>query len=293
MINNTNNKSRKSHRSHPVKTWMKFPLIAALCTACSAAPVSEHTMNQYIAQNYGSAELIKQKKGDKSITYFYKDNEYGFEYWIRSFSSGFSMDGSTFFPYEDKDSDFEEQYYAAVTGQLSEAFRQLEEQYHVTITAAEIKAGGYTVKSFGLADVTLGAGNLSSAAEISQAVADLYLAKDTRKFWREGRVNVYTADHESFGCFDISEGRYVTLEETDVERFQILAEQKDKSSQYQYLKTVSMEEFLQDTGISRMDLQNGTNETVTLYYFSTKSGKLYYIADVIYQGDLFSTFSQP
>lgn len=279
-----------SRKSRPLKFFAQIPIIAALCTACSSMPVSEHSMNKYIAENYGDAKLLRQEKEQKSITYFYEDTEYGFEYQIKSFSSGFTMDGSTFFNYEDKDSDFEEQYYACLTQQLSEELHQLEENYSVTIEPAEIKTGGYTVKSFGLADIVMHEDNQHLAPKISQAVADLYRDKDRRHFWKEGCVNVFTADHKSLGCFDIRQNCYLTPEENDIERFQVMAKQKDATSTYQYLKTISIEEFLQTASVSLDDLQDKDVETVTLYYFSTESGQLYYIANVIYQGDLFSTF---
>ncbi|RAZ32042.1 hypothetical protein DK853_49155, partial [Klebsiella oxytoca] len=69
--------------------------------------------------------------------------------------------------------------------------------------------------------------------------------------------------------------KYVSAKEADIERFQFMACQKDKSSKYEYSETISIHEFLQKTGILLEDLQEKDRTEVTLYYFRTNSGKIY------------------
>lgn len=85
----------------------------------------------------------------------------------------------------------------------------------------DIRHGGYTVRSFGLAEVspedTGRAGGVDGDAGLDLeaafvAVADLYAGKDTRGFWEEERVYAYEGD-TLCGYADIREEGYVSIRE--------------------------------------------------------------------------------
>lgn len=271
-------------------TVIIFVLIAMLCVSCSSAPVTRKEMDRYVAKTYGTGIFLKEEKTADATTYYYEDKKCGFQYWVKSFSSGFNVDNSTFFKYEDKNSNFEEQYYVYITEQLEADIMELEQKYNVDIEKTEIKTEGCSVKDLGLANIILPADKKKLAPELSGIVARLYQKKDSRNFWKEGYVNIYTDDNECLGYYDIGREGYLTSDEKDIERFEILAEQKDKSSVYEYSQTVSMEEFLELTGLSLDDVQEKDQEEVIMRFFRTKKGKKFFIADVIYQGDLYSDF---
>ncbi|MBO6208071.1 MAG: hypothetical protein J6O73_14175 [Lachnospiraceae bacterium] len=48
---------------------------------------------KYVEENFGNAELIGTNTNSVSIVYTFRDEEYGFEYSMRSFASGNSVDG--------------------------------------------------------------------------------------------------------------------------------------------------------------------------------------------------------
>lgn len=87
----------------------------------------------------------------------------------------------------------------------------------------DILHGVYTVRSFGLAEVSPGDtgqdGGMDGASgpdleAACVAVADLYAGKDTRGFWEEGRV--YACEGDTLcGYADIQEESYVNIAEPE------------------------------------------------------------------------------
>lgn len=87
----------------------------------------------------------------------------------------------------------------------------------------DIRHGGYTVSSFGLAEVSPGDTDQDGGVDGATgpdleaacvAVADLYAGKDTRGFWEEGRV--YACEGDTLcGYADIQEESYVNIAEPE------------------------------------------------------------------------------
>ena len=59
-----------------------------LCTGCSSSPIPRTKMDHYVNETFGPAQFLKEERDTKAIIYFYKDNEFNFEYWVKSYSSG-------------------------------------------------------------------------------------------------------------------------------------------------------------------------------------------------------------
>lgn len=262
-----------------------------LCTGCSSSPIPRTKMDRYVNETFGPAQFLKEERDTKAIIYFYKDNEFNFEYWVKSYSSGFTIVGLTFFHFEDKDTNFPGKYYECISKQLREDLYELEGKYAIKIETIETERNGSVDTHNGLFKVILPSDASSSPEEISYIIASLCKEKDKRNFFKEGHIHMLNHEDELYGYYDLALEKYVSAKEADIERFQIIACQKDKSSKYEYSETISIHEFLQKTGILLEDLQEKDRTEVTLYYFRTNSGKIYFMADVIYHGDLYSDFN--
>lgn len=160
-------------------------------------------MGRYVSRKYGKAKLIQEEHDGNRAAYTYEDKQYGFTYQASAHRSLAWFDGPFPWYHTVRDSDFEKQYYACLTGLLEEDIRGVEETYHVLVEPMDIRQGGYTVMSFGLAEVSPGDtgqdGGVDGASgpdleAACVAVADLYAGKDTRGFWEEGRVYAYEGD---------------------------------------------------------------------------------------------------
>lgn len=201
-------------------------LVLALGVACALSgcgPLGDGTgtraMGRYVSREYGKAKLIQEEHDGNRAAYTYEDEQYGFTYQASARRSRAWFDGPLPWYHTVRDSDFEEQYYACLTGLLEEDIRGVEETYHVSVEPMDIRHGGYTVRSFGLAEVSPGDTGQDSGMDGASgpdleaacvAVADLYAGKDTRGFWEEGRV--YACEGDTLcGYADIQEEGYVSI----------------------------------------------------------------------------------
>lgn len=128
-------------------------------------------MDRYVNETFGPAQFLKEERDIKAVIYFYKDNEFNFEYWVKSYSSGFTIDGSTFFHFEDKDTNFPGKYYECISKQLREDFYELEGKYAIKIEPIETERNGSVDTHNGLFKVILSSDVSSSPEEISYIIA--------------------------------------------------------------------------------------------------------------------------
>lgn len=200
---------------HTVKPgWGHAALVAALILAaacalfgCGEGDTSARAMGRYVKKEYGKAELVSEGHEGNTDVYTYKDKEYGFTYQASVRRSRAWFDGPLPWYHTVRYSDFEEQYYACLTALLEDDIKGIEEAYHVEVEPMWIKAGGYTVRDFGLAEVYPAGGYGADLEAACLAVAALYAEKDGRKFWEEGRVTAYDRD-ACYGYTDIRKKGY-------------------------------------------------------------------------------------
>lgn len=108
--------------------------LTSLCS-CAASPENVKLSDgdnakKYAEENFGSAELVStDNSSDKAIVFTFKDKEYGFEYNVRSFASGKSIDGDILGYSEKKSSDFSEKYQNYIASQISSELEALEKKY--------------------------------------------------------------------------------------------------------------------------------------------------------------------
>lgn len=172
-------------------------ILAAVCalSGCGKGDTSTRAMGRYVKKEYRKVELVSEGHEGNTDVYTYKDKEYGFTYQASVRRSRAWFDGPLPWYHTVRDFDFEEQYYACLTALLEDdSIRGIEEVYYVEVEPTWIKAGGYTVRDFGLAEVYPAGGHGADLEAACMAVADLYAEKDGRKFWEEGRVTVYDGD---------------------------------------------------------------------------------------------------
>lgn len=212
----------KSPPGSRILAWIFLFLV--LCTVCALSgcagrqSADKRAADKYVRREYGKAKLTREEHDGNTAVYTYKDKQYGFTYQVVSRRSRAWFDGPLPWYHTARSSDFEEQYYACLTGLIQEDVREIEEKYHVAVKAADIRAGGYTVRDFGLAEVSpedrdRTDGVFGPDLEVAcTAVAKLYAGKDTRGFWEEGRVYAYEGD-TLCGYADIREEGYVSINE--------------------------------------------------------------------------------
>lgn len=88
-------------------------------------------MEKYAEKNFGKAQLLSaDTSSDTEAVYTFKDEEYGFEYSVRSFASGNRVDGDVLGYSEKKSSDFSEKFQNYIDSQISDELEKYEQQYH-------------------------------------------------------------------------------------------------------------------------------------------------------------------
>ncbi len=255
--------------------------IVLLFTACE--PASKNQVMRYTKNEYGEAEFIKKEViNEDEITYYLKDKEYGFEYYVTSYVSDINIDGSKFGEAENKSSNFNNSYYSYITNKLSDEFNKLENTYNVQIVTDTEDYDVPDFDIFPLAEIHFKDSSVKTASKISEEVKDLYASYDTRGYWKNNSINVYNKNNEKIGCYDLKYDIFMTPEQEDDYFYIERAEMLDSDAVY-----VRKEEMqFKDTGLSLDDVANVLDNdpvdenTIVTYYYFTVDGKEFFLADV-------------
>jgi len=261
------------------------------CISCSGKIDSEDKLYKYVCENYGNATLIRSERTDASFTCYFEDQEYHFSYWVESSIADFNLDNSSFFKFEVKKSNFQEQYYYALYHQIQNVLPIIEDEHNISISDTKIKTGRTSVQNNGLLDITFHNPEEADISAISQKVGMIYHDADTRGYWKQTFINTYDHNGTYLGKQDITANRFITLAEEELSRFCLLAKEQNNTAEYQYMKTVSFHDFseIADMPIDKMEPQN--ESSVTLYYFITNKGVTFFVANILYNGECYSDYS--
>lgn len=259
--------------------------------SCSKKIASEKQMSKYANKNYGKATLVESEKTEEYLICHFTDNEYGFTYWVKSRIADFQMDGSVFFRFETKDSNFEEQYYYKLCEELQDSFEEMEQKYNINILIAEKKPWN-NINRQALVKIIFQDFTEESVVEISKEVSQLFVEADTRKYWDQASIQMYDSYEKTLGRYGIGSQEYTSYEELELARFKLISLSHNQKAEFQYSETIEVEEFLEmvDIPIDKLDFQG--HESVTLYYFSVNKGPVFYIANVLYSGDCYSNYRE-
>lgn len=260
------------------KSVLLCVLVVCLC-ACS--PASQKEVLRYAENKFGDAEYVRTEEiSEKKISYYLRDEEYGFEYCVTSGVNDILIDGAKFGETEHKSSDFDEVYYGYVLEQIQDELTALETEYSVQILSGfdEEAQLGY---EYQLAEVYCE--SESVAAQVTKAVSELFASYDTRGYWSEKDVAAYDEEDVRLGTYSLKYDRWLTPEdEQDVfycEQMQML------NSEAKFVR--KEQKVFKETGISLNDVptvlgsEPTTEDSIVTFYYFTIEGKEYYMADVL------------
>lgn len=256
---------------------------ACALSLCSCSPASKEDALRYAEEKFGEAEYIRtQEEGDKAIIYYFKDSEYGFEYYVESKVKDINIDGSKFGESESKYSDFDEKYYSYVLEQIENEFAGLESSYGVDIRdgfSDNIKLD----YKYNFAEIYYVSYNTSTAPEVGRKVNDLFAQYDTRGYWKDMAVDVYDNVGEKIGSFSYKYNQWMTPEdENDAHYIEII---KMWNPDAEYIRKEQV--LFKDMGIDINDVEvtlgnePPTDDTVYTYYYFEVDGKEYYMANIM------------
>ena len=249
-------------------------------TLCACSPATKREALRYAENEFGAAEYVRTEEIDEdAIRYYFRDEEYGFEYCVTSGVNDILIDGAKFGESESKSSNFDEVYYGYVLEQIEDELIALETEYGVRIVSGPNEFG----KIYQLAEVYCEAGDEELAVPVTKAVKDLFAAYDTRGYWSEGNIEAYDAQGERLGSYSFKYDRFLTPEdEEDVlfyERIEML------NGEAEFVR--KEEKMFKDTNISLQDVADVlgnepvTEDSVVTYYYFTVDGEIYYMVDVL------------
>lgn len=266
--------------------FLSIVVSAFIVSACSSDPASGSKLLRYAKMNYGDAVCVSVEETNDSRTCYFQDEEYGFSYWVKSTRNAFSMDGSKFFHFEDKQSNFEDAYYQYLYEALRQVFDDVKDRYRAEIVPVDLSSSNsLTVRNLGLVSLYVSNTEETNIIEVCREITEQYQDMDQRGYFADAFIIVYDMNSQRLGKYSLAEGEFLDVQEEKVKHFQMLAKLKDETSEYQYRKSVLAEEFT--------ELADIPAESVSLYYFQTENGQLYYIADVIIHGEYYSNYKKP
>ena len=256
-------------------------LFCILLTGCSVA--SEKEIKKYANEKYGKATLIRTEElSDEERKCYFKDEEYGFEYYVSSYMHDIVIDGSDFGATENKASDFERAYYNYMVDVIKDDLALIEKEYDVEISVSD----GTSIYYF--ARIQYHSADTSNVAEVSKKVSDLFTSIDTREYWEELDVEAYDSANNYLGAYHYQQERWMTPED-EVDLFYI-EKITNLTSKAVYVGK-ELHPFT-DTGIDITDVVHvlgnpeiKSDSTVT-YYIFTVDGKEYYMCDFMVLNDI-------
>lgn len=261
-----------------MKKIRKVILICFAATLlCACSPASKEESTSYVKNEFGNAEYSRTEEiDDKTIRYYFVDEEYGFEYWVTSEVNDILIDGAKFGETESKSSNFEHVYYNYILTQVQKELLALEKEYRVQI------ATGFD-EPYRLAEVYCEAGEESIAPEVTEVVKELFAAYDTRDYWFERCIEAYDAGENRLGSYSFKYDRFLTPEEEEdvlfYERIEMLSDEAEFVRKEQ--------KVFKDTNISLQEVaivlgsEPTTEDSIVTFYYFTVEGEEYFMADVL------------
>lgn len=255
-------------------------IIALAMLVCSCRPATKSEIMKYAKKEYGKAEIIDiDEVSEDEIIYHFKDKEYGFEYYIKSAVNDILIDGAKFGEHEDKESNFNVEYYSYIAEKLDDRLAELENKYNIEIIEPKVYSGDEDL----LIEINYKIDDTQTAPTISKKVNDLYKEYDSRGYWKVVRTYAYDKNKEKIGCYDLKYDVWMTPEDENdyfyIERAKML------NSKAVYLR--KERKPFKDTGLTLDDVTKvigkatpTENSTVTYYYFEVE-GKEFFLADVL------------
>lgn len=244
---------------------------------CACSPASKEEVERYVKNEFGKAEYVRTEEiDDKTIRYYFQDDQYDFEYYVTSEVNDILIDGAKFGESESKGSNFDKVYYGYILEQVQEELAALEEDYGVRILTDFDEV-------YRLAEVYFEAGEEALAPEVTKAVKEVFAAYDTRNYWAERHIYAYDAGEIRLGTYSFKYDRFLTPEdEEDVlfyERIEMLNDEAEFVRKEQ--------KVFKDTNISLQDVvdvlgsEPVTEDSMVTYYYFTVNGEIYYMVDVL------------
>lgn len=244
---------------------------------CACSPASKEEVERYVKNEFGKAEYVRTEEiDDKTIRYYFQDDQYDFEYYVTSEVNDILIDGAKFGESESKGSNFEKVYYGYILEQVQEELAALEADYGVRILTDFDEV-------YRLAEVYFEAGEEALAPEVTKAVKEVFAAYDTRNYWAERHIYAYDAGEIRLGTYSFKYDRFLTPEdEEDVlfyERIEMLNDEAEFVRKEQ--------KVFKDTNISLQDVvdvlgsEPVTEDSMVTYYYFTVNGEIYYMVDVL------------
>lgn len=259
----------------------------SLLTACQPANKSE--VMRYAEDKYGEAEFVrKDVANEDEITYYVKDKEYGFEYYITSSVSDILIDGAKFGEAENKSSNFNNTYYSYITDKLDKDLKKLEDKYNVEIVVGKYDYSIPDYDIFAIAEIYYKDNNVKTAYKVSEEVKGLFASYDTRNYWKDNSVDVYDKNEESVGSYDLKYDMFMTPEQEEDYFYIEKAEMLNKNAVY----IRKEEKLFTETGLTLDDVAEVLGNdpvdenTVVTYYYFTVGDKEFFLADVLVNPEL-------
>jgi len=262
-------------------TLVIYFILTISLTACSVA--SEKEIIKYANDKYGEASLIRTDEvNDKNIRCYFKDKEYGFEYYVSSYMNDIVIDGSNFGATENKGSNFDIEYYNYINDSIKDELSLIEEKYDVDIALSD---GTYI---YYFAKINYRSQDASNVCQVSKEVSDLYTAIDKRHYWKNLDVEAYDSKGNYLGAYHYEQDAWMTPEDEGdliyIDNIKNLTPKAVYIGKEQHL--------FADTGVDINDVVHvlgnpeiKINSTVTFYLF-TVDDKEYYICNFMILNDI-------
>ena len=238
---------------------------------------------EYAQRMFGESTYLSSREGDNSIEYSLRDNQYGFEYTIKSFVQPYGMDGSVFGYSEEKSSNFEDMYWNYIYSDLSEL---IENDMYELGMELELYESMFK-ECIGAIIINEDVDN-ETAVKCIEKLAKKISQFDSRGYYQNSEIRLELQDNTYVGSYIFNEQKFKTAQELDIDFHMERAGQiLNTNVQYKRMESVKKSDVagLDDFQIAFvLGSNNDTKDEVVCYYF-TSNDKEYFITDVIIEDE--------
>lgn len=262
------------------KVFACFALVAVLLTACAPHPDLVHLstvpeIKDYVREKYGSAALMNYKLTSTSNTYYFKDNLYGFNYYIECDLEPIYLDNTVMGYHESKSTNYELQYLEAVWKRLDNI--ELPSGVHIVFNPA-VMTGQSHVLGYVIVRSKL---DTDVAMQVANSIGLRLCALDARGLLPSYTLVARDIHAEPIGYFEFDGCKAITDEHAMRSAYRRLAQEilRDEDVMMHHSERVLFDDV---PGLSQEILAeeiDANNKVILLYHF-THQNQRYFLADV-------------
>lgn len=256
-----------------MRKYLLLLLVLFVFSGCGTVR-SEADLVSYAKNRYGRAKLLRTEENEKSRTCYFLDKELQIEYYVTSFLSDVTIDGSYFGSVENTSSNYGQIYFPYLAEKINESHHLSgpDTGYFTCETGS-----GLRDNCFVLVIDESAPDHVKKIRELAPLVKEYDSKKQNTQ-----NIKIVNILGEDMGEYDCEDSRYLSPQEVSADYYmERMKDYTGRKPQYLYCESAAPDEVEGLERFTKVDILGGKDyeqEGVELYYFEM-DGATYFITD--------------